>query len=152
MLMLPFNLGDGQYAVPVSEVVEVTPRVNLEQIARAPNYIAGLFNYRGQHVPVIDLCQLIHHSNCTDSFTTRIILVSFPLATGKTHMLVVLAEHVTETVRVADDTFMSTGLGMDDSPYLGMAANTDQGLLQKISISELLPSAVQAQLFPEEAV
>ena len=150
--MLPFNLGDGQYAVPVSEVVEVTPRVNLEQVGRTPDYIAGLFNYRGQHVPVIDLCQLIHKHDCTDSFTTRIILVNFPLATGKTHMLGVLAEHVTETVRVADDTFMSTGLGMDDSPYLGKAANTDQGLLQKITISELLPSAVQAQLFPEEAV
>jgi len=152
MLMLPFNLGDGQYAVPVSEVVEVTSRVNLEQIARAPNYIAGLFNYRGQHVPVIDLCRLIHQHNCADSFTTRIILVNFPLATGKTHMLGVLAERVTETVRVTDDTFMSTGLSMDDSPYLGMAANTDQGLLQKITIRELLPAAVQAQLFPEEAV
>ena len=152
MLMLPFNLGDGQYAVPVSEVVEVTSRVNLEQIARAPNYIAGLFNYRGQHVPVIDLCRLIHQHNCADSFTTRIILVNFPLATGKTHMLGVLAERVTETVRVTDDTFMSTGLSMDDNPYLGMAANTDQGLLQKITIRELLPAAVQAQLFPEEAV
>ena len=152
MLMLLFNLGDGQYAVPVAEVIEVTSRVNLEQIAGAPDYIAGLFNYRGQHVPVIDLCQLMHQHSCTDSFTTRIILVNFPLATGKTRMLGVLAERVTETVRITDDTFMSTGISMDDTPYLGLAANTDQGLLQKISISELLPAVVQAQLFPEEAI
>jgi chemotaxis-related protein WspB len=152
MLMLLFNLADGQYAVPVSEVIEVTPRVNLEQIARAPDYIAGLFNYRGQHVPVVDLCQLIHQHSCTDSFTTRIILVNFPLATGKTHMLGVLAERVTDTVRVTDDAFTPTGLSMDDTPCLGIAANTDQGLLQKITISELLPASVQAQLFPEEAV
>ncbi len=75
MLMLLFNLGDGQYAIPVSEVVEVTPNVILEQIARAPNYISGLFNYRGQHVPVIDLCQLILQQTCADNFTSRIILV-----------------------------------------------------------------------------
>ena len=152
MLMLLFNLDDGQYAIPVSEVMEVTSRVNLEQIARAPDYIAGLFNYRGQHVPVVDLCQLVHHHACTDSFTTRIILVDFPLATGETRMLGILAERVTETVRIADDTFASTGISMDDTPYLGLAANTDQGLLQKITISELLPAAVQARLFPEEAV
>jgi len=152
MLMLLFNLGDGQYAVPVSEVVEVTSRVNLEQIARAPDYIAGLFNFRGQHVPVVDLCQLIHQHSCADSFTTRIILVNFPLATGKTRMLGVLAERVTETVRVTEDTFTSTGLGIEDTPYLGLAANTDQGLLQKITVSELIPAVVQAQLFPEEAV
>lgn len=149
MLMLLFSLGDGQYAVPVSDVVEVTPRVHLEQIARAPDYIAGLFNYRGQHVPVVDLCRLIHQQSCADSFTTRIILVNFPLASGKTHMLGVLAERVTETVRITDDAFVPTGLSIDDTPYLGTAANTDQGLLQKISINELLPAAVQSQLFPE---
>ncbi len=152
MLMLLFNVGDGQYAVPVSEVVEVTSRVNLEQVARAPNYVAGLFNYRGQHVPVIDLCQLLHQADCTDSFTTRIVLVNFPLASGKTRMLGILAEQVTETVRIAEATFTATGISIDDSPYLGLAANTDQGLLQRITISELLPATVQDQLFPEEAV
>ena len=152
MLMLLFNLGDGQYAIPVSEVVEVTPNVNLEQIARAPDYITGLFNYRGQHVPVIDLCQLIRQQACADNFTSRIILVNFPLATGDSRLLGVLAERVTETISANDAAFTPTGLGMDDAPYLGMAANTDQGLLQQITVSELLPAAVQAQLFPDEAV
>ncbi len=152
MLMLLFNLGDSQYAVPASDVVEVTSRVNLEHIARAPDYIAGLFNFRGQHVPVIDLCQMINQHNCVDSFTTRIILVNFQLATGGIRMLGVLAERVTETVRLTEDTFTSTGIGIEDTPYLGVAANTDQGLLQKITISELLPAVVQAQLFPEEAL
>ena len=153
MLMLLFNLGDGQYAIPVSEVVEVTSRVNLEHIARAPHYIAGLFNFRGQHVPVIDLCRLINQQSCVDSFTTRIILVNFPIAGGSgVRMLGLLAERVTETVRVTEETFTSTGVGMDATPYLGLAANTDQGLLQKISVSELLPADVQVQLFQEEAV
>ena len=75
--------------------------------------------------------------------------MNFPLASGKTHMLGVLAERVTETVRITEDAFVPTGLGIDDTPYLGTAANTDQGLLQKISINELLPAAVQSQLFPE---
>lgn len=153
MLMLLFNLGDGQYAIPVSEVVEVTSRVNLEHIARAPDYIAGLFNFRGQHVPVIDLCRLINQQSCGDSFTTRIILVNFPIAGGGgARMLGLLAERVTETVRLTEETFTSTGIGMDATPYLGLAANTDQGLLQKITISELLPADVQMQLFQEEAV
>jgi len=153
MLMLLFNLGDGQYAIPVSEVVEVTSRVNLEHIARVPDYIAGLFNFRGQHVPVIDLCRLINQQSCGDSFTTRIILVNFPIVGGGgARMLGLLAERVTETVRLTEETFTSTGIGMDATPYLGLAANTDQGLLQKITISELLPADVQVQLFQDEVV
>ncbi len=152
MLMLLFNLGESQYAIPVSDVVEVTPSVYLEQIALAPDYISGLFNYRGQHVPVIDLCQLIRQQACTDNYTSRIILVNFPLATGSTRLLGILAEKVTETISTSDDAFTPTGLSMDNAPYLGKAANTDQGLLQQISISELLPTLVQAQLFPSEAV
>ena len=82
MLMLLFHLGDSQYAIPATEVVEVTPRVALEVITRTPDYVAGLFNYRGRHVPVIDLCQVLQGCCCRNSFTTRTILVKFPPGSG----------------------------------------------------------------------
>ena len=44
MLMLLFHLGNSQYTIPVNEVVEVAPHVELGPIDRAPEYIAGLFN------------------------------------------------------------------------------------------------------------
>lgn len=151
MLMLLFHLGNSQYAIPVAEVVEVTPRVVLETIARTPGYVAGLFNYRGQHVPVIDLCQMLHNRACRDSFTTRTILVDFPLTAGGKRMLGLLAERVTETIEINPATFTTTGLAMPDAPYLGEATHTNADLIQKISVASLLPESVQAQLFPAEA-
>ncbi|MFQ5643530.1 MAG: chemotaxis protein CheW [Thiogranum sp.] len=152
MLMLLFQLGNSRYAIPVVDVVEVAPQVELEAISMAPECVCGLFNYRGQHVPVIDLCRLINDTPCSNSFTSRIILVNYPLADGTQRVLGLLAERVTETVDIAADSFSSTGLNMEDIPYLGNAARCEPGLVQQITIGELLPEAIRSQLFPAEAV
>ncbi len=151
MLMLLFQLGTSRYAIPVMEVVEVTPQVELETIPLAPVCVCGLFNYRGQHVPVIDLCRLINDTPCSNSFTSRIILVNYPLADGSQRVLGLLAERVTETVDIAPEHFTSTGLNMEGTPCPGQAARCEPGLVQHITTSELLPEAIQSQLFPAEA-
>lgn len=150
MLMLLFQLGDGQYAIPAGEVLEIAPHVELESIVMAPDCICGLFNYRGLHVPVIDLCKLVNNSPCSDSFTTRIILVDHLLADGTQRVLGLLAERVTETINIDEDAFSSTGVNMEQTPFLGNAARCEAGLVQRITVSELLPEAIQSQLFPAE--
>jgi len=151
MLMLLFQLGNSRYAIPAGDVVEITPQVELEAIAMAPDCVSGLFNYRGLHVPVIDLCRLVNNSHCSNSFSSRIILVNYPLADDTQRVLGLLAEHVTETVNIDEDAFTSTGVNMEHAPFLGHAARSEPGLVQRISVSELLPEAFQSQLFPVEA-
>jgi chemotaxis-related protein WspB len=145
--MLLFHLGNSRYAIPVADVIEVAPLVELEPVARTPEYIAGLFNYRGRHAPVIDLCRLTQQRQCMDSFTTRIVLVDFPLADGHKRTLGLLAEQVTETADMDATGFSPTGLDIADTPWLGKAAYTGQGLVQQIRVADLLPAEVQAQLF-----
>ena len=135
---------------PVAEVVEVVPNLKLEQIDRAPDYIAGLFNYRGQHVPVVDLCRLLQGRSCSRLFTTRIVLVNFRSADGNTRLLGLLGERITDTMELDDDALSDTGLGMADTPYLGKAAHSEHGLIQHMNIRELLPIELQAQLFAAE--
>lgn len=147
MLMLSFELGNSRYAIPARDVVEVTPRVRLEPLARTPDYVAGLLNYRGEHVPVIDLCQLINRERCRNSLTTRIILVPFSGANGATGTLGLLAEAVTETLRIEASAFADTGVKVDAAPFLGRAAHSHQGLVRSISVAELLPDNLQSQLF-----
>lgn len=151
MLMLQFQLGNSRYAIPAAEVVEVAPHVELETIAMAPDCVLGLFNYRGLHVPVIDLHRLINYSSCSNSFTSRIILVNYPLSNGTQRILGLLAECVTETVDIDAEDFTSTGLNMEQAPFLGHAARCETGLVQRISVNELLTESIQSQLFPAEA-
>jgi chemotaxis-related protein WspB len=147
MLMLLFQLGDSRYAIPARDVVEVTPRVRLEPLASTPVYVAGLLNYRSEHVPVIDLCQLINSRACRNSLTTRIILVQVRAGDNSTGTLGLLAEAVTETVRIEQDAFADTGVTVDDAPFLGQAAHSSRGLVRKITVAELLPHHVRSQLF-----
>ena len=151
MLMLLFQLGNSRYAVPAREVVEIASMVELEPLPKTPDYIAGLFNYRGQHVPVLDLRQLVSNHPCSNRITTRMILVDFPLAAGGTRTLALLAEHVTETLQLDEQEFTDTGINIPDAPFIGKAAYTDQGLVQKLSITDLVPPDVQSQLYPAEA-
>ena len=151
MLMLLFQLGNSRYAIPAREVVEIASMVELGPLPKTPDYIAGLFNYRGQHVPVLDLCRLANNRSCSNLITTRMILVEFPLATGGTRTLGLLAERVTETLQLDEQDFSDTGINIPDAPFIGRAAHTEQGLVQQLSITDLVPADVQAQLYPAEA-
>lgn len=147
MLMLLFQLGNGRYALPARDVVEVTPHVRLEPLAGTPSYVAGLLNYRTRHVPVIDLCQLVSNQACRDSLTTRVILVRFAAADGPSGTLGLLAEAVTETLPIDEIAFSDTGIRSDTAPFLGEAAHSSRGLVRKITVAELLPDHVRSQLF-----
>lgn len=151
MLMLLFNLGSSQYAIPARDVVEVVPLVRLEPIAMAPEYVAGLFNYRGDHVPVIDLCQLVIARACEISITTRLVLVHHTGISGDQNILGVLAEQVTETTDLDSDAFSSTGITVAEAPFMGDVSHTDSGMIQKVHVNDLLPDFVQALLFSVEA-
>jgi chemotaxis-related protein WspB len=58
MLFLLFQLGKERYALQASRVVEVVPLLELKQLPQAPKGVAGIINYRGRPVPVVDLCAL----------------------------------------------------------------------------------------------
>ena len=58
MLFLVFELGKDRYAIEASQVVEVLHQVNFKQIPRAPAGVAGILDYHGAPVPLIDLSEL----------------------------------------------------------------------------------------------
>jgi len=80
------------------------------------------------------------------------IIVEFPLATGGARTLGLLAEQVTETAQLNEEDFTDTGISIPDAPFIGPAAHTDQGLVQQLSVTDLVPPEVQSQLYPAEAV
>ena len=57
---------------------------------------------------------------------------------------------MTETIDIDTEKLSGTGLNMSDAPYLGQAVNSERGLIQHMSVAELLPVELQAQLFAAE--
>ncbi len=147
MLLLLFQIGDERYGLDASQVVEVAPLVCLKMIPQAPDYVAGLFDYRGRPVPVIDLCRLGSEQTCKVCMTTRIIMVNYGQDNGHRRILGLLAEQVTETVKQDPEALISSGISIAEAPWLGDLVKDSEGMLQLIEIGGLLPKAVRTSLF-----
>jgi len=140
MLVLFFYLGDVKYSIKCEKVREVAPMVTLKKVPNTPEYFAGLFNYRGMVVPVVDLCQLIQGRPCEMRLSTRIILVDYLKDDHTPYVLGLMAERVTEAVRRSEDVFLSPGINMGEAPYLGGIVMEEKMMIQYIDL-DLLPES-----------
>ncbi len=149
MLFLIFRLGSERYALDANEIVEVLPRVALKTLPATPAWVAGVFNYHGCTVPVIDLVALALGRPATDHVSTRTVLVDYPAA-QHTRILGVIAEQANRTLRRDAADFRPSGIDTPEAPYLGPVAADAEGLLQWIRVADLLPPEVRASLFAAE--
>lgn len=148
-LFLLFQLGKDRYALEVGQVAEVLPLVSLKLIPQAPLAVAGIFDFRGDPVPVIDLSQMALGRPAQQRLSTRIILVHYPDSYGEKHLLGLIAERVTETMRREPSDFVASGVDNDAAPYLGPVATDVRGLIQWVQVEQLLTPAVRDLLFSQ---
>jgi chemotaxis-related protein WspB len=160
MLILTFTAGGNRYAVDVSRVVELVPRVELRAIPHAPEFLAGFLGYRGRIAPVIDLGLLLGTAPCPDRLSTRIILVEVepgdhnqgegdrarPVeepgpgrreAAPDSGLLGLIAEHVGDLIRVEPEDVVPAPVSLLQTPYLNRIAQTDREFVPLIEVSRL---------------
>ena len=139
MLLLLFKLGDGNYALQADNVVEVIPLVKLKKIPRAPEYVAGLMNYRGRPVPVIDLSILSEGEPSELRMSTRIIVVNYPFEKKPGEILGLIAKNATETIQSKLQCAPSSGVVMDETLNHAVTDLNSDGLLQWFDLKKILP-------------
>jgi chemotaxis-related protein WspB len=149
MLFILFQIGRDRYALPASSVIEVLPLMNLKRVPGAPSGVAGVLNYHGTAVPVIDLNQMTLGEPAARRLSTRIILVLYPLGADHPRALGLIAEHATNMIQRTIQDFTETGVESDDARFLGKVANDAGGLIQWIGVERLLTSEVRNVLFRE---
>jgi chemotaxis-related protein WspB len=147
VLFLVFELARDRYVLDVSQIAEVLPLLAIKQIPQAPPAVAGVLNYRGAPVPVIDLSQLTLGRPAERRLSTRIVLVHYPDARGGTQLLGLIAEKATHTVRREETDFIASGVTSEGAAYLGPVAPDAHGLLQWLDAGTLLPASVRDMLF-----
>jgi len=146
MLLLVFQLAAHRFALDTQKVVEVLPRVQVRPLPQAPTGVAGVFNYHGAPVPLIDLAALALGQSSRPRMSTRIILVNYEDG-ADAHLLGLLAEKTTDTIRRAEADFVDAGVAVDSAPYLGPVTNDERGMIQRVEIKQLLTESVRAILF-----
>jgi chemotaxis-related protein WspB len=149
MLFILFQIGRDRYALSASGIIEVLPLINLKRVPGALAGVAGVFNYHGTPVPVIDLNAMALAEPAAQRLSTRIILVKYPLEAQNPHPLGLITEHATNMIRRSTQDFVEPGVESEDAPYLGRVANDNGGMIQWIEVERLLTPELRDVLFRE---
>jgi chemotaxis-related protein WspB len=149
MLVLQFRVGGDCYGLEGKTIIEVAPLVTLRKIPHAACYVAGLFNYRGRLVPVIDLSALLIAVPSRPLMSTRIVLVHYELSPGVAKILGLIAEGATEVISCDDKRMQSPGIAIEGAPYLGKIWVDEKKSLQLIDLHKILPADLQIALFAD---
>jgi chemotaxis-related protein WspB len=128
----------------------IVPALPLRAVPGTPPAVVGVFAFRNQVTPVIDLAQLALGQPARPAMSSRYVVTRFPLAGGTERFLALLAERVNEVCDVPDDRLRPPGVRSPGAPFLGPVADTPGGLVQTVTLAQLLPPELQALLFAEE--
>lgn len=146
MLFLLFETANGRYVLEAGAITEVIPLVRINRIPGAPPYAAGIINYRGEPIPVLDLCALIDGPPCQKWMSSRIIIVSYKFRDIPARLLGLLAQRVTDTVRCEALEEGGSGLLLDNR--LCEAAEVLTGeMVQRFDFKRIIPEHLVAPLF-----
>lgn len=146
MLLLLFEIGDKCFALDAAVVVRVIPRIACEKTGEAEDFIAGVINVQGKPVPVIDLC-LYHHSiPCKSRLSTRIIIVNYIRENYENVHVGLVAERVTETVRVDDSCIYENNIKINYS--ISQQAESNM-MVQWYDLDQLLTEELLDEIIQE---
>jgi chemotaxis-related protein WspB len=147
---LLFGVADQRFALDVSQIVEVVPAVRLRAIPGTPDYVAGVFRYKGTIVPVLDLNRMLCNAPAAKRYSTRMVLVRYPGRSGAEHVLGLLVEHADQGLTEAVGHLLPSGIATPATPYLGKLATLGNDTIQFVKIEQLIPEGLREQLFTED--
>ncbi len=149
MLFLLFETSDDRYALDSRDVVEIIPLVIPKKITAAPVYMAGIINYRGEPVPVFDLCSLANGTPCKPLYSTRIILVRYPLASGGQKLVGLIAERVTDVIKSDHQDLGASGILIDEALNAHAVGSGNDEIIQRFDLKGIIPEDIVCELFKE---
>jgi chemotaxis-related protein WspB len=156
MLFLVFELDGERYALDAREIAHVLPLAPVRAFPGTPAYIAGVIDYEGAPVPVVDLPMLALGRPARAYMSTRLVLVydrdesdSSQAPHAPPRRLALLLESATRTQSIAPDRFTEGGIATPEARWLGPVARDEHGFVQWVKVEQLLDARVRALLFPD---
>jgi purine-binding chemotaxis protein CheW len=147
--LVTFQIGDELYGIDIMEVKEIVGVQEVRPIPNAPMYVEGLFNLRGEIIPVINLHKRFHLKK-TILAEDEELLSGFIIIEIDGMRLGVVIDKVERvvTIELADvqpPPQMLTGIGAE---YIEGVVNQEKGYLIILDIKKLF-SAKELQKIEE---
>src|ERR1700733_15092978 len=105
-----FRLGDEEYGVDISGVQEINRMMPITRVPRAPAFMKGVVNLRGQLIAIIDLRLRFGMPPVEPTKSTRIVVVEIGhsrvgmIVDGVSEVLKLPVEHIEAAPQMMSDT------------------------------------------------
>ncbi|MBU0675868.1 MAG: chemotaxis protein CheW [Proteobacteria bacterium] len=146
MLLLLFETKDGRYALDSKYIVEIIPLLNTKRIPAAPAFVKGMLNYHGMPVPVFDFCALEGEGASRPFYSTRIILLNYPID-GGVKMVGIIAERATDVIKCSESDIRSSGILLEKGWGAVRGEYDQEEIVQLFDVKQVIPEDVVRELF-----
>ena len=141
--LVVFRLGPEAYSLRLHEVREIIMVGNITPVPRAPSFIEGVLNLRGEVMPVIDLRERFGLPRQAVSSVSRIVIT--PIGGVSTGLIVDSVDEVKSVdQRRLEDPPKVTAVGAN--AFIEKVARTDQGVVFLLNVQCLLTEVEGQQL------
>lgn len=138
-----FTLGDEHYAVNIGDVWEINTMQEITRIPRAPDFIEGVINLRGEIIPVMDLRKRLGLPPRAANKNTRIMVVQ-----SVHNRLGLIVDGVREVMKIRHSAVepVSQFGTLIDEEFLRGIAKQDECLIILLDMQALLTDNEQDEL------
>ena len=96
--LVGFIIGNEEYAIPILSIQEIIKPIEYTRVPQVPDYVLGVFNLRGDVIPLIDLRKKFNLESVKHSEDTRYIVLK-----GKENIAGFVIDRLTEAIRIKRD-------------------------------------------------
>jgi len=101
--LVVFKIGKEEFGVPIGEVKEIVRLIPVTPVPRAPDFVEGVVNLRGQILAIIDLAKKLKLTPSPRSDKNRIVVIEF-----EDNIIGMIVDEVLEVLRLASDNIDNT--------------------------------------------
>lgn len=132
--VVTFQLAREEYAIDILQVQEIVMMTRITRMPKAPHFIEGIVNLRGQMIPIIDMRKRFGLAEAEHDSDTRIIIVDIGEIVG------MIVDGVRDVIRLPDSAIsppppMIQGISAD---YLKGIGQFDERLLIMLDLEKVL--------------
>jgi purine-binding chemotaxis protein CheW len=146
--VVSFKLGSEEYGVDIAQVQEINRMVAVTHVPRAPQFMEGVINLRGQLIPIIDLRSRFGMPRAEHTKNTRIVVTE--IGAKRVGMVV---DSVSEVLRLPVDHVeaapeMITGV---DTEYIRGVGKIEDRLIILLDLAKIISGSEKRELESADA-
>lgn len=135
-----FKLENEEYGIDILKVKEIKEMLRITRVPKAPSFVQGVVNLRGEVIPVIHLRKKFNLPEKSDTENTRIVIVSVDEIT-----IGLVIDTSSEVVEIDKENIEEPPMAVTniDHSYISGIGKVDDRLIILLEVAKIISSSAQ---------